>query len=253
MLRELAMRFPKCSLRCRWGLAVACLMGLIILGARANLRGGTPPQPLLPDLIVWESRPLGFLHGWTLDTTEQPGRVLLRFTTTTANQGAGPIELIGGETHPDGTQDVYQRVYYDNAGFQDVLAGVYVHHPEHNHIHFEDYAVYRLRRFIRGGGVGDVVASGEKISFCLLDFITYDRQLPGYPQFPVYSFCGTGKQGISVGWSDIYDKSLPDQWIDVTDVPSGVYWLEVEVDPSNRLMERDETNNVTRIRILLRK
>src|SRR5207248_174267 len=30
---------------------------------------------------------------------------------------------------------------------------------------------------------------------------------------------------------------------------SGKYWLEVEVDPDNRIVESDETNNVTRIGI----
>jgi hypothetical protein len=228
-------------------------MGPLLMAALPNLRGATAPQPLLPDLIVWESRPLKFLYGWTLDYAEQPGHVLLRLTTTTANQGAGPMELIGGETHPDGTQDVHQRVYYDDGSHQDILAGVFVSHPEHHHIHFEDYAAYRLRHLTRGGGVGDVVASSDKVSFCLLDLLTYDWRLPGYPQWPVYSTCGGGTQGISVGWADIYEKSLPDQWIDVTNVPNGAYWLEVEVDPSNRLMERDETNNVSRIKILLRK
>lgn len=248
MLRVSAMRLAKC----RWGLAITCLT-VTLTAALPHLRGGTGPQPLLPDLIVWASRPLNFLYGWSLDYTEQPGHVLLRLTTTTANQGAGPIELVGGPTNPDGTQDVYQRVYYDNGSHQDILAGVFVYHSDHRHVHFEDYAAYRLRRFIRGGGVGDVVASSEKVSFCLLDLLTYDRQLPGYPEWPAYSTCGTGTQGISVGWADAYDKSLPDQWIDVTNVPNGVYWLEVEVDPSNRLMEQDETNNVTRIKILLRK
>jgi hypothetical protein len=56
-----------------------------------------------------------------------------------------------------------------------------------------------------------------------------------------------------VGWSNVYDKSLPDQWIDVTDVPNGRYWLEVEVDPEGRWIESDETNNIARIKILLRK
>ena len=36
----------------------------------------------------------------------------LRFSTTTWNRGAGPLELVGGEVLPDGTsQKVYQRMY----------------------------------------------------------------------------------------------------------------------------------------------
>src|SRR6185436_1880253 len=44
-----------------------------------------------------------------------------------------------------------------------------------------------------------------------------------------------------------------DQWIDVTDVPDGRYWLEVAVDPENHLLESDETNNVVRVPIELAK
>ena len=35
----------------------------------------------------------------------------------------------------------------------------------------------------------------------------------------------------------------------MTDVPSGVYWLEVIDDPDNRLLESDESNNRARIEI----
>jgi len=239
--------------RCRWGIAVTCLVAPIFGPPLSGLFAGRPAEPLLPDLIVWASRPYNFLYGWRLDSSEQPGHVLLRLSTAIPNQGAGPIELIGGESHDDGTQDVYQRIYYDDGSYEDVLAGVFVFHPEHNHIHFEGYAEYRLREVTKGGGVGDVVGTGNKVSFCLIDVLTYNRRLPGYPRFPQYLTCGDNKQGISVGWSDVYDKSLPDQWIDVTSVPDGVYWLEVEVDPDNRLIELDESNNVTRIKILLNK
>lgn len=209
-------------------------------------------MPLPPDMTVWASRQLGFLYGWTLDRTEQPGRVLLRLTTAIPNIGSGPIELVGGEVNMDGTQDVYQRLYYDDDSFEDFFAGAFVYHPEHGHIHFEGYAEYRLREVTAGGGVGDIVGTGSKVSFCLLDVLKYIRRIPGTPPVPQYTTCSAEVQGISVGWADVYDKSLPDQWIDVTDVPNGQYWLEVEVDHEDRLIESDETNNVARIKIFLR-
>jgi hypothetical protein len=101
-----------------------------------------------------------------------------------------------------------------------------------------------------GDGVGDVIASGAKISFCLLDVTLHDGSLPGSPNNGEYGSCGS-TQGISVGWADVYDDSLADQWIDVTDVPDGDYWLESVVDRNNRIAESDETNNVTRIKITL--
>jgi hypothetical protein len=241
------------SAHCRWGIAVACLVGPLFLAPLSNMVAGQKPTALLPDMIAWANRPYNLMYGWSLDYDEQPGHVLLRLSTGIPNQGAGPMELRGGETHEDGTQDVYQRIYYTDGSYEDVLAGVFVHHPEHNHIHFEGYAEYRLREVTAGGGVGDVVGVGNKVSFCLIDVVTYNRHLPGYPTFPQYVTCNADRQGISVGWADVYDKSLPDQWIDVTDIPNGVYWLEVEVDPDNQLVEQDESNNITRIKLVLHK
>jgi hypothetical protein len=33
--------------------------------------------------------------------------------------------------------------------------------------------------------------------------------------------CGAHEQSINVGFSDYYGPALPDQWIDITDVPDG--------------------------------
>jgi hypothetical protein len=237
----------------RLGLAAAaCLIISLMLADMPSARAGEAAAPLLPDVTVWASRPLGFLYGWTLDTLEQPGRVLLRLTTAIPNLGAGPMELVGGEINDDGTQDVYQRVYNDDASFEDFFAGAFIHHDSHGHIHFEGYAEYRLRAVTPGGGVGGVVGTGNKVSFCLLDSLRYIPRVPGTSPDPQYTSCGS-EQGISAGWADVYDKSLPDQWIDVTDIPDGSYWLEAEVDPEDRLIESDENNNVARIRIVLRK
>jgi hypothetical protein len=231
------------------GVLTVCLAAVLAAMAQAS----RAPVALLPDAIVWASVPHGFMYRWRLDRHEQPGRVLLRLSTAIPNQGAGPLELIGGEVLDDGTQAVYQRVYYDDGSYEDRLAGTFVYHPDHHHFHFEGYAEYRLRAFTPEGGVGEVVAGGDKVSFCLVDVLPYNRKLPGFPRFPEYLTCNTDRQGISVGWADVYDKSLPDQWIDVTDVPDGRYWLEVEVDPDDRLLESNESNNLTRIPILLRK
>jgi hypothetical protein len=218
--------------------------------AAAAPRGA--PAPLLPDLIVWANSDFGYLHGWTIDTEEpaEPGRRLLRFATAVPNIGDGPLELRGGATNPDGGQVVFQRIYNDAERFTDREAGTFTFHEEHGHIHFDDYAQYNLRAVTEDDGVGDVIATGGKVSFCLLDVAPYDRRLPGHPRREQYNSCGS-TQGISVGWADVYDSALPDQWIDVTDVPDGTYWLEAVVDPSNLIVESDETNNVTRIQITL--
>ena len=195
---------------------------------------------LLPDLKPWASEELGFVYDWTIQGND------LRLTTAMANIGTGVLELRGGEAHGD-TQDVYQRVYNSDGSFTDVLAGEFVYHPEHEHIHFDDFADFRLREVLPDGRVGDVVAATEKVSFCLLDVEQYDASGPASPH---YLSC-EDVQGISVGWADVYDRGLPGQSIEITNILDGEYWLEVVVDPHNRLIESDETNNVERILITL--
>jgi subtilisin-like proprotein convertase family protein len=205
-----------------------------------------PGDLLLPDMFPWASEARSFLHGSYIDIVEQPGHKLLRFSTAVANIGVGAMELRGGAILPSGNQEVYQRVFKEGGGFNDSLVGEFTYHPEHQHIHFDDYAVYNLRQALIDDGVGNVVATGGKVSFCLLDVTRYQTSAPA----SVYRNCEQ-TQGISVGWADVYDADLPDQWIDVTDIPDGEYWLEVVVDPENRLLEADETNNIARVRVTL--
>jgi hypothetical protein len=92
---------------------------------------------------------------------------------------------------------------------------------------------------------------GAKTGFCLINvsgsFILPNGQssttLPGYN--------GTGQpstgcgllQGVNVGRADVYSSGLDGQWIDVTGVPAGQYFLEIKLDGENAMIEGDETNN----------
>ncbi|MEE9212026.1 MAG: lysyl oxidase family protein, partial [Phycisphaeraceae bacterium] len=209
-------------------------------------------EQLLPDLIAWESEERGFIHGWSIDTNEIPGRILLRLSSTIANIGAGPMEIRGGVELPGDKQEVFQRIYNDDNSFSDVLAGTFHFHAPHGHVHFDGFAQYNLREVTAGNGVGPILSDGSKTSFCLIDFTKYDLGLPGAPTVEAYDVCESTVQGISVGWADVYNYTLPDQWIDITDVSrDGDFWLEVVADPDNNLIESDETNNATRILITL--
>jgi hypothetical protein len=206
----------------------------------------------LPDLTVWANQQRSYMHGWRIDSNEplKPGRTLLRLTTAIANVGDGPLELRAGAVSAEDKQEVMQRIYDRSGDFTEILAGTFVYHPEHTHTHFDDFAQYNLRTVTAQQGVGDVVAHGEKVSFCLLDGVKVDWSVPGAAHMEQYLSCGQS-QGISVGWADVYDSTLPDQWIDITEVPFGKYWLESVVDPHDRIIESDETNNATRILIEL--
>jgi Lysyl oxidase/Immunoglobulin I-set domain len=204
---------------------------------------GVTPTRLLPDMSVMASQPLNYLYGWTIDQNQIPGRTLLRVSTATPNTGAGPLELRGTTSSPL----VVQRIYRVDGTHEDRPAGSFTFHPTHGHLHFDDWVQLHLRAVLQGNGVGEIVASGNKTSFAIIDIEPHDTNLPGAPAASVYH--GGLTQGLSVGWRDVYSRTLPDQWIDVTAVPPGQYWLEGVVDPENHIEESDETNNANRILI----
>jgi hypothetical protein len=138
-------------------------------------------------------------------------RRLLRFTTSVGNVGNADLDL--GPVPPPG-----------------VSSGIFVWSQCHMHHHVMGFADYTL------SNAAGVVTTGHKQGFCIED----DEQLE--PLEPAHYTCTL--QGISIGWADVYDRGLPCQWIDVTDVPSGTYTLTVTVDASGLLPDSNPYNNV---------
>lgn len=202
---------------------------------------------LYPDLITSQA----YLFDNRIDTSSIPGKKLLRFANSTPNIGRGKLELRGGNIREDNNIEVYQRIYATNGLHTSRLAGIFEYHPEHEHTHFNDYAKYRLRQIVGLSGLGQVIAESEKISFCIRDSSIYNFRLSHFRPWAKYKTCGTGVQGISVGWMDVYGKELPGQWIDVTNLATGRYWLESIVDPDNRIKESNEANNTARIQVFI--
>lgn len=203
---------------------------------------------LLPDIVVRESD----LHTNYLDVVSVPGRTLLRLSNGTANVGQGKLHLYGvNPANADGSQTVMQRIFNAQGEYEDRVAGSFTYHPSHSHVHFDGWASYRIRQILPGDGVGDIVAQGEKTSFCILDLGIYSSALPNFDPDGEFHSCGSTIQGLSVGWIDTYGAGLSGQSIDVTGVPAGTYWLESVVDPLDRVLESDETNNAARIKVTL--
>lgn len=212
------------------------------LSNNANATTQTPLPPpsgedLLPNLRPAEA----------FDVQMAANGTQLRFSTRSENLGDGPLEIVGGETG-SGVQNVYQHVYRSDGSSYDGFAGQFVWHPEHAHTHFGDYATYTLQPY---GAPGGSAREGHKTSFCLIDTDLIDGSLPGSPGSPQYTICDTNIQGISVGWGDTYGHYLADQDIDITGLASGDYELKIEVDPKNRILETDDTDNVSLIYVNL--
>ncbi len=214
-------------------------------------------DPLLPDLVT---RP----HTQLYVQGDQ-----LRLSNTITNKGVGPLEIFprpGNDCDGDGstTDDrfAYQRIFLDSSnpsspGYfvrgQDTrstthLVGCMVFHPTHNHWHFEDFALYYLRR----ESTGAVVAQSKKTGFCVTDGEHPFPSLPGSPSSHYYTGCSSAStEGISIGWSDTYGASLDGQSLTVGSLPAANYCLISKVDPPDRLQETNNSNNARRTRIYL--
>lgn len=205
-------------------------------------------DPLLPDLIPFENGPpTNYMNDGYTVTTTVPNQVLYRFSQPIANIGEGALEL-RETTDPSFVQNIWQRFYDDSGGpITEEHLGTFPNaHPPYGHMYLVGIAEYRLRTVTSGNGVGPVVASYLKTSYGLYDYYQYNLSLEGAPPSPQYR--GQNQYlGISVGWADLYPDYLPGQYIDVTDVPTGQYWLEVEVDPNGLIVESNDANNLTRV------
>jgi hypothetical protein len=131
-----------------------------------------------------------------------------------------------------------------NLGPSDLVIGdpsnnpLFVYAPCHGHYHFEQFAEYRLL-----DASSSLVRSGRKMAFCLEDTQRWDPSANPNRRF----HCGS--QGLQAGWADVYDPSVPCQWIDITGLPGGSYILEMVIDPGNYIPEANENNNATRVSV----
>jgi hypothetical protein len=185
----------------------------------------------LPDLTILESDLRGSILIETRDFARDscalaegcvaaPGlRRLLRFTTTTPNLGPGDLFIGDPSRSPLMSIDTC-----------------------HGHFHFDGYAEARLL-----DSAGSEFGHGHKASFCLIDL----WPVPGAGGRSTPQFGDCGFQGISAGWADVYHRDLDCQWVDITGVPAGRYFLELEVNPDRQILESNFSNNVARIEVVI--
>jgi hypothetical protein len=224
--------------------ALVLLPALLIAGSVA----AGPRKPRLPDL---HPVPAGLNNRRIV---VEGGRRLMRFDTIIENSGAGPVEVRGRRNRQTDVMEAYQAIYLDRKlrRFKLHRIGEFEWHEEHRHWHLLQVAEYRLKN-----NAGEEVTTGTKISFCFVDTHHSSPNLPGSPSVQRYVRCSNDvndnhfKAGISVGWSDVYNLGLFGQWVDITDVPTGSYQLEVEIDPLNLIQEQDETNNIVQADVFI--
>jgi hypothetical protein len=210
------------------GALVAAAIVLFVAAGFGAVIGAGPPQ--YPDLRTM--RPADLQFDVLADGTR-----ILRFSNAVWNAGPGPLELEG---NPDPLQNVTKSIFqniYDRQGRQVIhrkVSSDIEYHPTHNHYHFTEFASYRLLRQGKQGIYRVTRQGGAKTGFCIMDTLAIAS-----PAGAKYTTCERELQGLSVGWADIYDYTLDDQWlvIPARGLRDGEYALVSTVDPKNKLDE----------------
>lgn len=209
-----------------------------------------PSASGLPDLIA--------LPAFQATAWSQGRRDVLAFAANVWNAGPGPL-VVEGFRRPDAdVMDAYQNLYDDGerVGRHQVGTLEFDRRDGHHHWHFQDFARYRLV----DRNKEKVVRSGKE-SFCLANTDAIDLTLPGANWQPdttdLHSACGGAqalwiREVLDAGWGDTYFQWLPGQSFNITDVPNGVYFIEVTTNRLGRLHEVTTDNNTSYRKIRLR-
>lgn len=220
-------------------------------------------QELLPDLLTLQPKDLSIEESF--------GQKLLRFDNEVGNNHTGVFEIAPEKLSKAGDDDdcdgdgnasndrrAYQRIYLDknndgvfkrgvDKAVSTVFLGCMAYHPLHDHWHVNDFANYELKDLS-----GKTVASSTKVTFCIIDIHRTWPTLPGSPNGPHYNMCNRNStQGLSIGWSDEYSSVLAGQDINISGVADGDYCLVSTADPNNNIVESDNSNNSSSIKINL--
>lgn len=177
-----------------------------------------------------------------------PGwKTLLRFTTSTPNVGPGALVIGNPQNCP----------------------GLYEMSNCHGHLHLKGYADHRLwtpggydtwvamrdlNQPVSAAGNAALLSqalrnkwlvASSKLGFCMMDSDPYDATAN---PTPTYTAC-TVTQGLSPGWADTYNSYLDGQSIQIDQLKSGDYVLELHINPNLVIPEANNTNNSVAIKV----
>lgn len=229
-------------------LGLAALIGLsAVLGADATRVVAASDR--LPDLRMAPLR--------DFRVTVEGGRRLLRFTAIMVNAGPGHFETRGSRPSTSTTDMAVSQVIFDSeGGSRTVPTDAIAHYSGDGHDHWHVQGMMDYMLWPTSGAAS--LARGEKIGFCFFDTTPWNLSLPGARQSSYYrqEWCGTSasltaRTGISVGWGDNYPWHFAYQWIDITGLADGDYYVQSTVDARNFFVEANNGNNCTWNRIRL--
>lgn len=204
-----------------------------------------PAAFILPDLRTLPPSDI------SLVVDPNSGRKFIRFSNSVLNAGPGVLEVHGNVDPVSGTIRVVQIANREDGTWLEHPAGEFHYHADHGHMHWHNFSLYQIWSALPDGSLDRVRASSDKIGYCLRDVAPYMpsdtgemvTKLENIPTQPGYTSCYWRRQGLSVGWYDIYRAHLSGQSLDINHLEDGLYALISTVDPAQILREGDVTNN----------
>lgn len=201
--------------------------------------GNHPPVVLLPDLQTIPPSDLRLI------TNQGQGEKLIRFSNTIWNRGPGVLDLIGVFNRRNNSVLVTQNIYREDQSVIEHHAGEFEFHPTHGHWHWEGFSLYEVWTVGADGSLQHLVVTSDKVGYCVRDIAPQSPELinENSTSNRIYNSCYWARQGLSVGWNDVYRAHIPGQVVDISPLLNGVYALKSTVDPENNIVESDEANN----------
>jgi hypothetical protein len=196
----------------------------------------------------------------------------LAFPLSVANVGNGRFEVQVTSSAPN---TVTQVTYAASGGhtFNPVTGGSVVNDLPGG-FHLVDLVEIRLRGPITSScdtesaaSACPVVSSASK-AICLDEDGVFDRQIfeqySGGVVHPALNGAPFDCQrhqmgdigpdidmGLEPGYADLYPIGNPYNYLDITNVSPGDYWLEAEINPTGALIESDRSNNISRAQVTI--
>lgn len=229
--------------------AALCAAAAACGGGEDKLAAAQEPEPPVGTPVLPDLMPKPQLN---VATKQVDGRWRIYFNTTIVNVGAGDF-ILRAKRLVGSTWTAEQDIPYSDSGGRPVRveAPLVWGGDGHEHWHIVRVASVWLEPLDANGRPVERAKRlvDTKIGFCFYD---HTHELDRGPEDPRYfsKSCGDRDStvvgmGLSPGWNDVYQQTLPGQSIDVNDLPNGTYRLWTAVDEQRRFREVTRANNVT--------
>jgi hypothetical protein len=213
-----------------------------------------PDPSTVPDLIPLPAFGIDVYH-------RRGGGDFLAFGANIWSAGPSPMVVEGFRRRDSDLMDAYEYFYDGDTAVGRAPVGTFEFDDRkgHHHWHMEQFARYSLL----DASQTEIVLS-EKQSFCLAPTDPIDLRLPTAEWTPTWygggglsTACGGSdaiwiREVLPVGWGDTYYQYVAGQSFDITDLPNGRYYVQVQANPTGSMIETTQDNNTSVRRVILR-